>query len=345
VVESNLDQQPVTVDLLQQTVPEALHVIARRLGVEVTRQGDLYYLGTLRREDRAFLVRRVRRLSAQELTQCVGVVSSDKGEVVAFTDGLVVIADRVEVLARVDELLSQVEAAESPTWVLQLYLVSLQDAALRELGFDAKPTIDVAATFASASAGAPTAASALALKGGLDAVLKTAAEDSRGGLVAQPLFLLGDGAQSTFTRGERVPVPKTTVSDQGTVTTTGYEQVQTGLVCKVSLRELTTVAAKLTLEATISDIVGFVGSAPRTREDGYQTVVPIESGGVYLVGSLVRQADGDRTLGGFRAQWSQERSDTVLQIWARAYRVGGVALQQESSDVPSVSSTTVSADR
>lgn len=324
VVEQRLDSQLLTVDVVDQTVSETLNVVARRLGVEVTQAGRLYFVGQLKPEDRGVLVRRVRRLSDEQLRNCLSVLRSDNGDAVAFPDGLVVVADRVEVLARVDDLLSQVEAADSATWVLQLHLVSLEDAALRDLGFDAVPALEVSATFAAASSTGITAAplGLGSLRGGLDSILRSAHEDRRVQVVAQPMFLLGDGETSEHVRGQRVPIPKRAVSDQGTVTTQGFEYVQTGLVCKVSLREVRAESARLSLDVSMSDVVRLVENAPITREDRYTTTAEVQSGGVYLVGSLVRQSDNDKTLGGFQRRYAQDRSDTVLQVWAQAFRVG-----------------------
>lgn len=333
VVEARLDQQSVTADFRGETVDQILDVVSRRLGVEVTRLGQVYYLGTLKREDLGVLVRRVRRLTADELSECVRVLQSDKGSLAAFDDGLLVIGDRVEVLARIDDLLSQVEAADSATWVLQLYLVSLEDAALRDLGFDARPSLDVAATFASASMGVtPGAASALALSGGLNSVLTAASTNSNAHLVAEPLFLLLDGSKSEFSRGDVVPVPQRAISEQGTVTTTGFTNMKTGLVCAVELREMRAATARLTVDVSMSDIVRFVEFAPVTREDRFTTSAEVQSGGVYLLGSLVRQADQSQILGALQIRNTQNRTDTVMQVWARAYRVGGSVQQETPGD-------------
>lgn len=268
-------------------------------------------------------MRRVRRLNASELQQAVGVLASDQGAVVAFSDGLCVIGDRVEVLARLDDVLTQVEQAETATWVVQLHLVSLADAARRDLGFDARPSLDVAATFAKASSGVVAPESALALRAGLDAVLRVAADDNQASLVAEPLYFLGDGTESEFARGQRVPIPRRVTSPEGTTRTEGFEFVQTGLTCVVSIRELRPDTARLKMALELSEVVRMVEDAPVTREDRYKTEAEIQSGGVYLLGELVRQGDANRTIGGMKLQWGQERDDSVLQVWARAYRVGG----------------------
>ena len=151
VAEAGLDQSPVTLDVIDVPVDEVLGVIARRLGVQVTRTGSIYFLGSLRPEDKGVLVRRVRRLSANELSDSVSVLLSQNGSVRAHEDGLVIVGDRVEVLARVVELLDRIERADTSSWVVQLHLVQLSDRALADWGLDVEPAADIGLAFASAS--------------------------------------------------------------------------------------------------------------------------------------------------------------------------------------------------
>ena len=241
VAEKNLDSAPVTIEVNNETVGKVLGVVARRLGVQLTRTGSLYYLGTLRPEDRGVLVRRVRRLDKEGLDAVLKVLPSENGRFTSFADGLVVFGDRVEVLERVNELLDRVETQSAPSWVIQLYLVAMHHSDLTELGLDSVPALDVSATFAMQSRGGdavPGVSGQVSVNGGLRSVLRATRDKSSVHMVAQPLFVLLDGETSHFGVGERVPVPNNTVSDQGTVSTTGYTDVQTGLRIEVGLREL-----------------------------------------------------------------------------------------------------------
>lgn len=158
------------------------------------------------------LVRRVPRLSGDDLAEACATLLSEAGRVQTFPDGLVVVGDRVAVLQRVHELLDSIERAPVGTWVVQLYVVNVNQSAGATIGLDAQPALDLAAAFSAASAGGPsaTAEAVIGLRGALEAVRR---EDASS-LVAEPLFLLVDGGRSKIERGERIPVARKTVSDQ-----------------------------------------------------------------------------------------------------------------------------------
>lgn len=332
-MEAALDQASVTLEVKDQSIDEVLGVVARRAGVQVTRTGNLYFLGQLRREDRGVLVRRVRRLSKDEVREAVATMASEYGQSVAFDDGLVVVGDRVEVLARLHEMLNQVEAAPSPVWVVQLYLLSLSAKELQDLGIDNTPALDLSLAFAAGSsaataAGAAAVAPATAnLKGGLHSLLRVAQSSEDGCLMAEPLFYLVDGSKSEIVRGDRVPVPRNVVSNQGTVTTQGYDFVQTGLTVRCELREVSGQSAALTVHTEVSAITDFVGSAPVVAREAYDTRCVVESGGVYLLGSMARSSLDHQKTNGLRLGTKTTDEKRILQVWGRAVRVGGPAVE------------------
>ena len=125
MADSRLDGRTVTLEVQGETVASILGVVARRMGVDVTQQGTLYYLGQLRAEDRGLLVRRVRRLTSDEVSQAIENLMSEVGRVLTVADGLVVVGDRVEVLQRIEALIEQIDRTEVVTWVVQLYVAEL----------------------------------------------------------------------------------------------------------------------------------------------------------------------------------------------------------------------------
>ncbi|MCE9554271.1 MAG: type II and III secretion system protein [Planctomycetes bacterium] len=329
VWDAALEGQVVSLNIVDMPVPEALAVIARRLGVDMSRAGRLFYVGKLRPQDRGYLVRRVRALTSEELTGVIDAVKSQDGQSRVLSAGVVVISDRVEVLQRITSMLDEAERASSQSaqWCVQLYLISASDAFLSDLGVDAAPAIDLAATYALASNAA--AVSAANLNFGLNAVLHAARSSENGSVVAEPLLLLRDGSTADFSRGQRVPIAQKTVSDQGTVTTTGYEFLQTGLVIHASVREVTPVRCALTVSVTLSAVDSISDDGlPLTSQAALEGTQEVESGGVYLLGAL-EQADKSAGQTGF-LRWgasSQERHNR-FQLWCRVMRVSGGAARE-----------------
>ena len=327
IAEQNLDGATITLDVVNLPVDQVLGLVGRRVGAEVSRTGTLFYLGTLKAEDKGVLVRRVRRLKQEELQSAVQVLLSEHGKTVAFTDGVLVVGDRVEVLQRVEELLSRIEAVESACWVVQLYLVSITENDAKTLGLDVQPALEMAATFASVSSSGVSAATSLTsgthAAGALTALLKASREARGASVVAQPLFVIVDGGKGSFSRGQRVPIPQKSVSNQGTVQTSGYTYVNAGLSCDVSLREQGNGIVGATVNVERSAITSYVENAPVTSAETFKGEAVLCSGGVYLLGCLDRTEQDTSFSGWLSFGGSRQEETGTLQVWCRVYRIGG----------------------
>lgn len=342
VVDQTLDQVPVTVEISGQTVDDVLHVVARRAGVHVTKTGNLYYIGQIRREDRASLVRRVRRLSSEDVRAACSTLQSDLGAHAVFPGGLVVVGDRVEVLARINELLDRLEAADSPVWVVQFYLVSLSQTDMRDLGMDLTPALDVSLAFAAGSSAGPGAAivpgvsASSSLTGGLDALLRVARRDEAASMVCERCFFLGDGDSGRMIRGERIPVPRKVVTDQGTVSTQGYDFIQTGVQMDVQLREVTEGSARISGSVSLSRVTGYVENAPVVINEEMDVTGTLASGGVYLIRAMEQRDQAKRWQTGLKLGQGTDDDTRYLQLWARIVRVGGGGVGSQEVDFPAL---------
>jgi hypothetical protein len=329
VVEESLTSKLVTVELSGVAFEAAIGAVARHVGADVARVGSVYFIGTRRPEDRAVLVRVVPRLGPEELRGAVSVVLGDVGRAQVFPDGLVVVSDKVEVLARVSEVLDAVAAAPFGTWVVQLYLISLTQEDMRDFGMTVSPTMGLnlgaKGGFSTTTGAVAVPAASASAEIGLSAVLNAASRSAAGGVVAQPLMLIRNGGKGKVARGESVPVPRRSVSPQGTVQTVGFDRQQVGTEISVTIREAGLGVATLGLTMQLSGIIGFVeGIAPRTSVESLECESVVSSRGVYLLGALTRDAEND-TAEGIRIGKKEERVSQVLQVWARVYQVLGAA--------------------
>ncbi|QDV77695.1 type II and III secretion system protein [Botrimarina mediterranea] len=323
VCEASLDDKPVTIEAHGLDIEEVMGMISRRIGVEVHRAGRIFYVGAFRPEDRALLVRRVRRLEKDQIQEAVGVLLSSDGRLAVYDDGLVVIGDKLQVLGRIDQLLEQVEASEAAVWAVQFWLVSLTDSALTDLGFDISPSLDVAVAFAQGSA---VGGSSTALQGGLSAVLDAAQEENQAELMVEHLALIRDGVPHTFFEGSEWPVRVERVSNEGTSTTTDISYIPTGLTVEGLLREYSPDSAKLAVMVDLSELVGVVdGFAPQTSVTRFETEAIIKSDGVYLLRSH-RTGSKNRSRSWLLSPGRREEDRArTFQLWCRARRVGGPA--------------------
>ncbi len=317
VCDQALDNQPVNINVVDTEVRDVLSSVARRYGVDITEQGNVFYIGTLKPQDRAILVRKVKRLTADEITKMVETLASEVGRVAASSDGLVVVGDRVRVLQNISSMFTQVEQAQTNTWVLQMYLISGSSNTARELGFDTTATMDIAATMANTK-------SKIDSLGVFNAILKSARSTSRYDVMAEPMMLITDGGESSIQDGETIPIPRRTVSDSGTVNTTGYDYVKTGIVVNTSLREMSTRSATCSVEIEMTQVTSYVDSAPVTSGQTFKTTAVLESGGTYLLGSLSRSSLNRDRGGAFVNTFKSTKDNAAnIEIWLRCYRIRG----------------------
>jgi type II secretory pathway component GspD/PulD (secretin) len=326
VAAEGLDTKEVTLDVTEQPVGQVLSTVARRLGVDLTRTGEVYFLGQLKPEDRGVLVRVVRRMTGEDLQKALDTLRSEHGKGVAFADGVCVVSDTVEVLARVTELLDGVEAAPAVTWVVQLYVVSVAESRMKDLGLDITPLADLSVKVALGSV-ASAVSSDVNLK--LNAVLQAARENKGMRMECEPLLLCSVGREATVTKGNEVPIVQHAISDQGTNTIAGVTYKQTGLQIAASVIEVGAERARLTLKVQLADQAGTVEGYPILASQSVSVSPVVQSGGVYLVAALNRSdaAHEEATLLPTRA--AETRSAELLQVWARVYRLGTAAVVED----------------
>ncbi len=186
-----------------------------------------------------------------------------------------------------------------------------------EISFDTTATLDIAATLASSR-------SKLDSLGAFNAVLKSARSNSRYEIIAEPMMLITDGGSGSIQDGETIPIPRRTVSDSGTVNTTGYDYVETGVVVNTGLREMSSTAATCQIEIKMTQVTSYVDSAPITSGQTFKTTAVLESGGTYLVGSLSRQSQNNDRSGAFVNTFRTTKDNASnVEIWLRCYRIRG----------------------
>ena len=303
----------------------AVDNIAKRIGADVRFVSGVYYVGGLGRTDSGTLVRRVRGLSGEELREAVESQLSDTGNVVAYDDGLCVVADVVAVLDRVGAMLDQVEELQAAAWVVQLHVIAYEYSAVDDLGVDVVPAARLAAIASADVADVEFQAS-------LEAVLRAVVDRGDVHTVAEPMLLLADGERSTYDRGQTIPFVTQSVETVGA----SLRERQTidfldvGFELAVELRELTRDSAAVTVVVGNSRVIETgEGLPPTVSRDNLESVVPVVSGGVYLAGSFVSERiERSKRLGLSRGREHRNRSE-LYQVWLRCYKIGagGVSTQ------------------
>ncbi len=315
ISDESLDAKTVTVEAVDAPLDHILSSVARRLTVSISRQGNIYYIGTLRPEDKGLLVRKVRRLAAEQLTSSIETLLTETGKTACFSDGLIVVSDTVKILQQVNSLLNQIESAPANTWVVQMFLVSMSDTAQKTLGVNTEFSAEVAVNLADR---------ATDFSGSLTALLSATKTRSGAKILAQPLFLLLDGATASIKDGQSIPIAKKSTSEYGTTTTENYEYTDVGVLVSCALREQTVKSASCNIGITMTTVSGYVETAPIITGQTFNSAISIEAGKTYLAGSISRKEEGITQSGSpIPTLFKRSETDGIVQVWIKCYRIQG----------------------
>ncbi|HEX2837836.1 MAG TPA: hypothetical protein VHN77_06880, partial [Phycisphaerales bacterium] len=194
-------------------------------------------------------------------------------------------------------------------WVLDVRVVQVSDVLRQELGIDWR----VGASFgAAAQAGVGidedvgNVGARVVAGAAVDALFKAARSSTEASFVTEATAYLVEGREVNIQQGDVVPVPMRTVSDQGTVTVTGFRDVATGFEMKCKGRR---VDAGLLLEVApkISNVSGFVEGAPIISQRKVESIVVLQSGQWTLVSGLEQR------------EWNRDARALPNMAWAGKY--------------------------
>lgn len=307
------------------TLEQALSIVARTLETDVVQDGNLWFLGQIRPEDKGILVRRIRRLTPEEAAAAVSGLASANGRVLTSPDGLMILSDKESVLRRVHELIETMEAVETVTWICQLYLTRGVIDEIRKAGVDFVPAGEVGVTFATAAEGLSNVPKAgLKIDTAFAALLRAEYLSSKGHGVASPLIVMGDGQKSRVRDGRTIPVILRTASATVGTVTSDVEFVKVGTSIEASCREVGDDRGRLQLEVELSEVEQIVDGVPYVRDASGSFAADVRSGEVYLLGRL-ESLDNSIT----RREWfaigdDKRQAWRDLEIWCRVCRVGSL---------------------
>jgi len=336
VAAAGMDSQLITMEVKNQPIGDVVTMLARRLDTSAAKIGNMYFLGRHRPEDRGVLVRKVHRLSVDEIEAFIREIIGEGGGVTVMDDGVVIVSDRIEILTSVEQAINQMQASPVVTWAVTLYYLQIDHNWLEEVGIDLVPTAELAVVLAGAMGGGGIGLDpSLNVDAVLRMILKASREDTRVTVRSEQTFLLGDGQTAVFSDGQRVPVPKRIINESGASITEDFETVQTGIVTEITARDLGKDSIRLEVKGEVTEIVGFVEESPMVTGRNIETRADVVNGGVYLLAAIDQTAKG-RTRNQFLTnvfRKSDERN--VLQVWARVHRVAGPALDKPQASVAS----------
>ena len=154
-----------------------------------------------------------------------------------------------------------------------------------------------------------------------------AADGSDVELMLNTTLYVVEGFEAKLQRGDVLRIPRRTVSPQGTSTTTDFTVIETGLTIDLSARRVPG-GALLGIRPSISDVAGFVDSAPTVTERSIETTALVRSGDYIVLTGLdsFRSSEGEDRSGMPFGSRSFESSERTLVFVCRAVRVASAQM-------------------
>lgn len=313
VFDSSLDKETVSFEFKNATPDEIMQLISRRFGKELLFYGNTFFLGTLKKEDRGYFIHRVRGYDVSEINAFCNSMISEFGKVNVSSDGLLFVSDRASVILQLRSMIDQLEKSSCDAWIVQFFLVLEKKDFRLDYGAEVTTSGDLSFLLTKGE-GAKTDFSNVGQS--LNLIFNSQSNMSR--VLASPMLLCRDGSESRWSDGLRIPIPKKSVSDQGTVTTTGFDYQDTGLQLSLSVRETLT-GALLKYKLIDSSVTGYVEYQPILRSSELEGACPVVSGKVYLIGELMRTESTDSS--SKVLSFMTDDSKTRMQVFCRLYKI------------------------
>lgn len=289
----------VSVELVDVSAEEAFRRIgeAAELGVSY-RDGIVSYTGA--QDDReVFAIIDPGYVTTQEAEDAFSTILAAEGEV-RSVGGRIAYGGTREGLRRALDVANGFRSGPDG-WLLRVVVFEVSDRVERELGVDLSVGASFDATGGDVAQPVDTPFLAPALAGIRAAFAVAAlAQLSETGTESRirttgTLYLL-EGEPARLNQGDRVPVPRRTVSPEGTVETTGFDYIDTGFTLDAQGTRVPS-GLRLELAPTLSAVTGFVEDAPIFAQRSVEGVVIVDSGQWVILSGLSRLESSRNTSG------------------------------------------------
>lgn len=314
---SGIESERVTVDNEQADTRAVLNELVGRMELVPRYSGGILTFAKQDVDTNDFIVVRSGYIPPDKMRELMKSQLGEKASVDLIDDRVVITAP-APILERAAEIAEQASTG-ADAWLLDIKVVTLTETLQRELGLDW--TVGGTAVFTASN-----------LRSVMDTdlfvqVIAQATQAESGATLLDTANLhVVEGTTSTLNRGQRIPVPKFTTTNEGATNLTGFEYINTGFILEATATRVPG-GVRLTLSPTISSVTGFVREAPITQESAMTADVIIQDGEWVILTGLqtFRDSSGRTTLPGLDmpvfTNNTDDRAAESIQILIRANRV------------------------
>jgi hypothetical protein len=285
------------------SLPAVLDVLARRSGANVAEVGGVFYLGEIRREDRAFTVLRIPPVVKEEFLTAVKQSCSVEG-VVSVVGSCVWICDNIESLRKIVSAVETIRQRSERSYVAEVYFIRVNEEHF--VRFSAELQFNQIDVFSSA----------FNIEQLFSMFVDGEGSTGWSEISQRPVLYLSEGRKVTFSDGKEITRERKTLTENGAVETTGYSKFTDGLQLTMLLNRVSdkSYAVDMDLSVSIFDKAD-KSSIPATdkselKADG----LLIQDSKVYYIGSLRRD---NRSNKGGLFSFDGGKSFDMITIWLR----------------------------
>lgn len=313
VYSKEMDDKLISVEFFNATIEEIINAISQRFDVKYELSGNTYFIGNLKDEESSYYVRKVNGLKYEDLKTGLETLRTTKSKIYISQQGILFYSDRASNIKKIENILNDLENIKLNTWIVQFFIIQFVDDKSFNFGMENVTSGDIS-LFIKNFVKPEMKVGDLALK--MSAVLS--GKDTGSKVISSPMVLVTQGSKAIWNDGSEVPVPNKTVSDSGTVTTSGYTRLQTGLQIECTLYE-TTKGAIMDFNLEDSSILNYIEYSPVLNKIKLQSQFQLNENSVYLIGELRRKkiSDGLQSL----FSWEKSKTDSRVCVYTRIYRI------------------------
>ncbi|MDR0337400.1 MAG: hypothetical protein LBI18_09945 [Planctomycetaceae bacterium] len=280
-----------------------LDVLARRSGANVAEVGGVFYLGEIRREDRAFTVLRIPPVKKEDFLFAVKQSCSIEG-VVSVVGSCVWICDNLESLRKLVSAVETIRDRSERSYVAELYFIRVNEEHFVRLSAELQfNSIDVFS-------------SSFNVEQLFSMFVEGEGTTGWSELSQRPVLYLSEGRRVTFSDGKEITRERKTLTENGAVETTGYSKFTDGLQLTMLLNRVSdkSYAVDIDLSVSIFDR-NDKSSIPATDKSELKSEgLLVQDSQVYYIGSLRRDNRSNKS-GIF--SFDANKSYDMITIWLR----------------------------
>jgi hypothetical protein len=280
-----------------------LDVLARRAGASVTEIGGVFYVGEVRKEDRAFIVLRIPPVAKGEFLAAVKQSCSIEGAV-SVVGSCVWICDNMESLRKLVSAVETIRERSERSYVAEIYFIRVNEDHFVQLSADLEfKQIDIFS-------------SAFNVEQLFEMFVNADVSTGWSQISQRPVLYLSEGRKVMFSDGKEITRERKTLTENGAVETTGYTKFQDGLQLSLLLNRVSDsfYTVDVDLSVSIFDKTDKATIPATDKSELKSAGLLIQDSQVYYIGSLRRD---NRSSKGGLFSFDGNKSHDMITIWLR----------------------------